>query len=100
MAAELEGEFAEESELGSHHLREAQNLSVGDAAAPAGAPAKRTRKLMQDARAPAEIREFMDSGGKLNVLRRADLSLACVSSGINVGAWTPAGSSMCYGWLT
>ena len=39
-------------------------------------------KLKEETRAPPEIREFMDSGGRLNILRRTDLSLACVSSGI------------------
>ena len=82
MAAELKGKSFEESELRSHHVRGAQNLSPGDPAAPAGGPANRMRRLMQDAGAPAAIREFMDSGGKLDVLRQADLSAARVSSGI------------------
>ena len=57
-------------------------MSLGDAAAPSGGPAKRMEKLKEETRAPPEIREFMDSGGRLNILRRTDLSLACVSSGI------------------
>ena len=40
------------------------------------------KKLMEDARAPAEIRECVDSGKRLNVLRQTDLCLACVGSGI------------------
>ena len=80
MAANLKRETADGSELGSHHRRESQGLSLDDAAAPSGAPAKRMEKLMQDARAPAEIREFMDSGARLNMLRQTDLSTPCVSS--------------------
>ena len=82
MAADLKGEIAEDSDFGSHHRRRAQRLSLGDAAAPFGRPAKRMEKLTEDARAPAEVREFMDTDRRFNVLRRTDLSLAFVSSGI------------------
>ena len=44
MAADLEGETAEDSELGARRRRKAQNLSLGDAAAPSGGPAKRMKK--------------------------------------------------------
>ena len=80
MAAELKGESAEESKLETHHLRDAHELSLDTGEASVGGPAERIKKFAQDARAPAAIREFMGSGRKLNVPRRADLSLACVSS--------------------
>ena len=59
MAADLKGNSAEESVLGSHYLREAQSLSLGDALGLG--PAKRMRKLMQDAVSPPEIRSAGDS---------------------------------------
>ena len=80
MAADLKGKAAGGSELGSHHRRAAQNSSPADAAAPGG-PAKRMKKLMEGARAPVEIPEFMYSGRRLNMLRQTYLSLACVGSG-------------------
>ena len=82
MAADLKGKTAEDSGWGAHHRRKAQNSSLGDAAAPSRGPAKRMKKLMEAARAPAEIRESMDSGRRLNILRQTDLSLARASSGI------------------
>ena len=75
MAADLKGESAEESELGSHRRREAQSLSLDDAAAPFGGPAERMEKFMQAARAPTEIREFADSCGRLNMLRQTGGSI-------------------------
>ena len=40
------------------------------------------RKLIDAAGALAEVREFMDSGRKLNPLRQPDLSLWCASPGL------------------
>ena len=82
MAAELRGESAGSPNMGLHHLREAQLLSLGDGNASLGSPTRRIRKLVESARAPAEIREGMDSRRRLNILRLSDLSLACVSSGL------------------
>ena len=80
MAADLRSKSAEESALGSHHRREAQDMSLDDAAAPPGGPAKRMKTLTQNARAPAEAREFMGFGGRLAMLWQTDLSLACVGA--------------------
>ena len=82
MAADLKGKAAEDSEFGSHHRRKAQSLRLGDAAAHPGGPARRTKQPMDNARAPAEIREFIDFGRRLNIHRQTDLSSACVKSGI------------------
>ena len=82
MAADLKGKSAEESEWGSHRRRDAQGLSLDDAAVPSCGPAKRMMKVTQDARSPAEIRESMYSGRRLNMIRQTDLRLARVSSGI------------------
>ena len=82
LAEQIRGDSAEESAVGTHHSREARTLGLDGQDGPPGGPSKRMKKLMQDAKAPAEIREFMDSGRMLNVLKQTDLSLACVSSGL------------------
>ena len=82
MAAELLGNSADESNLGEHHRREVRRLSLGDALASLGGPSKRMKKLIDAARAPAGIREFLDSGRKLKLLRQTDLSFQRISSGL------------------
>lgn len=82
LAAEFKGDSAEESSVGTHHLREAQKLTLDDDQATPGAPAKRMGKLIEAAKAPAEPREYMDSGRGLNVLGRTDMSLQWVGSGL------------------
>ena len=82
MAAPLKGDSVEESNLGGRHRREAQRLSSDSDRAPLGGQAKRMKEPTDVARDLDEIREFMDSGRKLNILRQADLSLPCVSLGL------------------
>lgn len=82
MAAELKGESAGSSIIGSHHLREARAFGFDEERGSLGGPSKRTRKLVEAARAPAEIRGYMDSGGRLNILRQFDRRVACVSAGL------------------
>ena len=40
------------------------------------------KHLIEAARSPAEIREYMYSGGRLNILRQSNLVLPCVGSGL------------------
>ena len=40
------------------------------------------KKLIDSGKTPADLREFMESGRRLGVLRQTDLSSACVSSGL------------------
>ena len=68
--------------MGLHCLSEAQMLSLGEENAPFGGPPKRAGKLVKSEVAPAEIRECMGSGRRLNILRRSDLSLERLSSGL------------------
>ena len=51
-----------------------------------GGPTNRTKKWGETARTPAEFREFMDSGRRLDILRQTDLSLACVRAGLKCWA--------------
>ena len=39
-------------------------------------------KVVESAGAPAGIREYADTGGRLTFWKQADLSVACVSSGL------------------
>ena len=82
MAATLKGGAAESSKLELHNAREAQDLSLDEESASQGGPTNRIKKLGGTARAPAEIRECMDSGRGLNNPGLSDRSLACVSSGL------------------
>ena len=84
LAAELKGDRAESSILSRHHVREAQLLCLGDHAGGFAArdPTRGMKKLIDSDKTLAVLREFMESGGRLNVLRQTDLSLACVSSGL------------------
>ena len=86
MAADLKGKTAGESELGSHHRREAQILSLDDAAVPSGSPTKR----MKNARALAEIWERMKNEDSC---RTPEFWPSSANS------WTPAGDSICSGRL-
>ena len=80
MAAARKGDAAEEPNLGAHHRREDQGLSLGSVQASVGGPSKRTKKLMDAPRAPTKISEVADSGRKLSLLRRTGLGLPCVRS--------------------
>ena len=84
LAAELKGDRDENSILGRRHLREAHSLSLGDQAGglSSGGPARKMKKPIDSDKTPAELRGFLESCGRLNVLRQTDLSLACVSSGL------------------
>ena len=94
MAAELTGDSAKESSMGAHLVREAHKFSLGDDQAFPGGPTKRVRKLIEYAGAPAEIREFTDSGRRLNILRQTDLSWLCVSSSLE--CWGSSSTPTCF----
>ena len=68
--------------MGLHSPHKAQIFSVVEASASLGRPTKRMQKLVDTARVPAKVREYMASGRKLNILRQLDLIVACVSSGV------------------
>ena len=82
MAAELEGDAGEPSNMGQYQSREAQMLSFGEENASPGAPTKRLEKLVETARKLPEMRKYVFPGRRLRALRRADLSFACLSSGL------------------
>ena len=77
----LRGDPAERSDTGLHQLREAHMLSLGEENAPPEGPTKRMSTFVESPREPAEIREFADSGRKLNIRRQSDFGFACDSSG-------------------
>ena len=81
VAAYLKGESAGSPILGSHHLREAQSWSLGGERTSSGAPTERIVELVETSGGPAEIREHVDSGRRLNILGQSDLSFPCDSSG-------------------
>ena len=68
--------------MGAHHLREAQSSDLDDDQAPSGGPTKRKKKPVETARDPAEIRDFMESVGGLNIIRQSELSCPSVGSGL------------------
>ena len=82
LAAEFEGESAETSIMGVHLFRgsQASRLKGGDASL--GRPTKRMRNYVETAREPAAIREYMDSGTRLDSLSQSNLSVPWDSSGL------------------
>ena len=82
LAAEFEGESAETSIVGVHLFRgsQASRLKGGDASL--GRPTKRMRNYVETAREPAAIREYMDSGTRLDSLSQSNLSVPWDSSGL------------------
>ena len=52
-----------------------------------GAPMQRIKKLVETARVPAGIREYIDSSRMISILREPDLSLLSVSPGLK--CWGP-----------
>ena len=73
-AAEVKGESAESLEVGRHHAREFQDLSLGiSAPSPRGGLTTRMEELGGTARFPAEFWECVDFASSLN--------LSCFSPG-------------------
>ena len=82
LAAEFEGESAETSIMGFHLFRGSQALRLKGGNASLGRPTKGTRKFAETAREPAAIREYMDSGTRLDSLSQSNLSVPWGSSGL------------------
>ena len=81
-AAEFEGESAETPIMGFHLFRGSQELRLKGGNASLGRPTKRMREFAETARKPAAIREYMDSGTRLDSLSRSNLSVPWDSSGL------------------
>ena len=82
MAADLNGKSARRSIMANRHLREAQAFSLDDGPTSLMGSPKRMEKPVETAKAPAEIREYMDTGRRLNILGQSDPSFPRVSSAL------------------
>ena len=68
--------------LRPYRRRDSAEVELGQCSGLVWTPVGEMEKLTDAAGAPAETREFMASGRKLNFSRQTDLSLPCVSSGL------------------
>ena len=68
--------------LRPYRRRDSAEVELGQCSGLVWTPVGEMEKLIDSAGAPAETREFMASGRKLNFSRQTDLSLPCVSSGL------------------
>ena len=85
IAAELQGDSAKSSIMAARNRPKVHPLGSGDDQASSGCPKERMKKVIETARVPSDVREFMDVGRRLSITRHPD-----VSSSVGVFSGTSA----------